>query len=173
MIGHKKRLGAAFAALATAACLGALTPTPAQAATPAPVYWTFQNTTFGGNRCLTGGKIDDRGNASAFMSTCNRSNFQQWDWRGKYNYKQLQNKATGLCLTTDNKSDNNNAVWLSKCDRVEGERFGGEHFEYDGPNHWLTPYVNPQGLLHTAKSGAVYNSYEWHSSMDTWYGSHT
>jgi hypothetical protein len=174
MIGHRKRLGATVAALATAACLGALTPTPAQAAAPDwnPVYWTFKNTDGGnGNRCLTGGKIDDRGYASAFMSTCNRSNFQQWDWRGNDSenpipYKQLQNKATGLCLTTDYKRVYGNAVWLSKCDWVDGERFN-----YDEVYHYLQPHV--LGLLHTVESGAVYNGYDGLPSENTWVGRHT
>jgi hypothetical protein len=173
-----KRAGAVVTAFVAAACFGILVPAPAEAAAQIPTYWTFSNLWVGnGNTCLTGGQILSNGTAHAFMSTCNGSNFQQWDWRGAdpgstYPALELQNKATGLCLATDHKSWDGNAVWVSSCDWSDGRRFmwmssgGGYHYlmaNLDLPNVFLTPREN----------GAVYANNTSDSATDSWIGSHS
>jgi hypothetical protein len=167
----KKRMSAASAVVALAAGFALLPPASAEAA---PVYWTFRNLRVGNDdQCLTGGKINDRGTSSVFLTTCNGSNYQQWDWRGTDtvdpSYLQLQNKATGLCLATDNKSFHNNAVWASSCDWRDGMRF---HYEASTHLNLICSLLpSPSVCLTGRESGAVY------SDVDTdiyaqWRGSH-
>ncbi|MFD5699950.1 hypothetical protein [Streptomyces lasiicapitis] len=153
----KNRLSAGAAALVVAGGLGVLQPAPAQAA-PAPNYWFFVDDTH--ERCLTGGKIDGA-TSRVFLTKCNGSNFQKWDWRGddpdQRPQEQLQNKATGLCLATDNESMENNAVWASQCEWRKGMRF-----HYDGATNTLCPALTnysvclvarPDGAVHSATQG--------------------
>ncbi|WP_157882583.1 ricin-type beta-trefoil lectin domain protein [Streptomyces silvensis] len=161
----KNRLGKGIAAVALAVGIGALQTVSAQAA-PDPTYWTFGDSTF--ERCLTGGKIDGA-TSRVFLTKCNGSNFQKWDWRGDdpdyYPHEQLQNKATGLCLATDNESMENNAVWASQCEWRKGMRF-----HYDDAGHTLCPALtNYSTCLVARPNGAVYGTsrggaYEWWGS---------
>ncbi|WP_030564584.1 RICIN domain-containing protein [Streptomyces aureocirculatus] len=169
----KNRLSTGIAALALAGGIGALQPASAHAA-PAPEYWTFKNIDIGVNQdqCLTGGKIDG-GTSSVFMSKCNGSNFQQWDWRGTDSgslpFKQLQNKATGLCLATDNKSWTHNAVWASRCDWRDGMRFN-----YDGELYYFMSALTNYNVFLTARdSGAVYSTSEDDNERTGWRGWHS
>jgi hypothetical protein len=99
--------------------VGLLQPAAAQAVAQAPVYWTFMNGTFDRGHCLTGGQKNADGTGKACMSWCNGGFQQQWDWRGSDSthphYLLLQNRATGLCLATDAKS-NANVAWTSTCE---------------------------------------------------------
>jgi hypothetical protein len=152
-------------------------PIAAQAASPEPVYWSFSNNTFYPNQCLTGGKTNSAGTASVFMATCTGSSYQKWDWRGEDptnpSFLELQNKATGLCLATDYKNEDNNAVWASTCEWRPGMRFryvfnsepnsGGELMsDFTHP-----PYGDYAELRPTA-AGAVYNGQfdnEWNGTF--------
>ncbi|QCX81707.1 Ricin-type beta-trefoil lectin domain protein [Streptomyces sp. YIM 121038] len=164
------RLSTGVAALALAGGICVLQPTSAQAA-PGPEYWTFRNIYLNGNQCLTGGKING-GKTSVFMSKCNGSNFQQWDWRGDdpggLSMKQLQNKATGLCLATDNKSWENNAVWTSRCEWRDGMRF-----HYDDDQKYIMSALTSYNVFLTAReSGAVYSTSDNDAAGHSWFGSH-
>ncbi|GAB2599711.1 hypothetical protein GCM10027168_35950 [Streptomyces capparidis] len=171
----KKRLGTLVAALSLAAGVAVMLPAPAQAA-PSPVYWTFRNLWVGmGDQCLTGGKLDG-GTSRVFMATCNGSNFQQWDWRGSdpdspIPHHQLQNKATGTCLATDNKSYNGNAVWTSTCEWRRGMRF-----HYYADSHYLCPLLtSPSPCLSAQNNGAVYGNTNLSPDIakDGWIGTHS
>ncbi|MBB5936994.1 RICIN domain-containing protein [Streptomyces zagrosensis] len=169
----KNRLGTVVAAIALAAGIGAIQPTPAQAA-PSPTYWTFRNiATELWDRCLTSGKIDGS-STKVFMSKCNGSNFQQWDWRGtdptaSQPMLQLQNKATGLCMATDNEHARNNSVWTSKCDWRKGMRF---HYN-DLSHYFYSALTNYGTCLTTSDSGAVYGNVHSAFGEDSWRGSHS
>lgn len=166
MTRTKQRVRAGVAALALAGGIGALQPAPAHAA-PEPAYWIFKDDTHA--RCLTGGKIDG-GSSQVFVSKCNGSNFQQWDWRGEdpdrtRPFKQLQNKATGLCLATDNLSLEKNAVWASRCEWRKGMRF-----HYDASTNGIySALTNYSTALESTLEGAVYGTTR--GGWMEWYGS--
>ncbi|WP_461009459.1 hypothetical protein [Streptomyces capparidis] len=105
----KKHWSTAAAVFALALGFGLAQPAAAQADAQAPVYWTFMNGTFDQGHCLTGGQKNADGTGKAYMSWCNGGFQQQWDWRGSDSthpqYLLLQNRATGLCLATDAKSN--------------------------------------------------------------------
>ncbi|MFG1811590.1 hypothetical protein [Streptomyces sp. NPDC049040] len=172
-----RRFGAVVTAFAAAVALGVLVPASAEAAAQIPTYWTFSNSMVGnGNTCLTGGNIQSNGTAHAFMATCNGSFFQQWDWRGSddstYPALELQNKATGLCLATDHKSYDGNAVWVSRCDWSDGRRF--MWMSAGGGYHYLLANLNlPNVFLTPRESGAVYANNTSDAYMDSWVGSHS
>ncbi|MEW2354310.1 ricin-type beta-trefoil lectin domain protein [Spirillospora sp. NPDC029432] len=102
----------------------ALFSSPAQAA---PVYWTFQN--LASFNCLTGGT-----SGAAWLTTCTGSTNQQWDWIGTSN-NMLKNRATGRCLTTDNKTASN-ATWTSTC----VNNAYGQVFHYTGGTLYSAAY---------------------------------
>ncbi|MFG1811591.1 hypothetical protein [Streptomyces sp. NPDC049040] len=165
---RKKRTSTAALLFAAASGLGFLAPaTAAHAAAPDPVYWSFSNNTYYPNQCLTGGKKNSQGTSSVFMATCTGSYYQKWDWRGEDptnpSFLELQNKATGLCLATDYKSDDYNAVWASTCEWRPGMRFRYV-FNDDMPNsggELMSDFTHPPygdySELRPAASGAVYN----------------
>lgn len=86
---------------------------PAQAAS----YWTAKNQRSG--TCLTAGL-----GRSVFVSKCSRSTYQQWHTTGdpQYGFYLIQNRATGLCLTTGYRYDVN-AVWQSACTKTRERRW--------------------------------------------------
>lgn len=172
----KKRLGTAIAVIAAAAGIGVLMPAPAQADAEAVTYWTFRNLwVSSGEKCLSSGVINS-GHSRVFLATCNGSNFQQWDWRGSdpgspIPFLQLQNKATGLCLATDNLSYSDNAVWTSRCEWRDGMRF-----HYDGEDGSLDTFLkHPSTQLTGRDSGAVYGfaASQVSDHRDVWIGAHS
>ncbi|QKW50015.1 RICIN domain-containing protein [Streptomyces buecherae] len=169
----KNRSSTFVAALALAGGFGAIQPAPAQAA-PSPTYWTFRNDWHEhGDRCLTSGKIDGS-STKVFMSKCNGSNFQKWDWRGtdptaSMPMLQLQNKATGLCMATDNEHARNNSVWTSRCDWRKGMRF---HYQAQS-GYFYSALTNYSTHLSVEDSGAVYGNVDGGGGSDSWRGSHS
>jgi hypothetical protein len=173
-----RRASAVVVAFAAATWMGVPLPASAETAASIPTYWTFSNLWVGnGNTCLTGGNILSNGTAHAFMSTCNGSSFQQWDWRGAepespYPSLELQNKATGLCLATDHKSYDGNAVWVSSCDWSDGRRFSWMS-NGAGYHYLMSRLQNPNVFLTPRENGAVYANNTADSAMDSWIGSHS
>lgn len=165
VVVKKFRLATVAAIGALVASAGVMFPASAQAA---PTYWQFQNARFG--TCLTAG---DSG--SAYATTCQGSNRQQWDWTGDGVglYHMLRNRETGKCLRTD-KTTNTNAVWTSDCDSGFGE-----WWYYDGgTQHLYTEIGNARsGFLRTSDvKDAVYstvlNQAGIGSSYYVWAGTH-
>ncbi|GKQ41833.1 hypothetical protein [Streptomyces sp. A012304] len=172
----KKWASSAVALTSLTAGLGIVQAPSAQAA---PVYWTFLNNSPYANQCLTGGQVNSQGTGKAYMSWCSESFSQQWDWRGSDTtapyFLQLQNRATGLCLATDAKSETN-AVWTSPCEWRPGMRFRYEYNDVDvsGPGGSLcvnlTVGANYYCLRTSPNEGAVYSSGWW---TGDWFGSHS
>ncbi|GAB2599706.1 hypothetical protein GCM10027168_35940 [Streptomyces capparidis] len=171
----KKSAAATFALLAVTAAVGIGAPTTANAAAEAPTYWRFMNSKFG-THCLTSGERSSDGTARAFMKWCDSNSWnQQWDWRGNDTtdprFHQLQNRATGLCLATDAKTDKN-SVWLSTCEWRNGMRFRYDFNTDAGTGGTLCANLiryNQYTCLTTESSGAVYNGTwdgEWEASHD-------
>ncbi|MFJ1730803.1 RICIN domain-containing protein [Streptomyces sp. NPDC088254] len=160
----RKFTGSAVALVGMAAGFGVLQPTSAQAAPQASTYWKFLNNFHHENQCLTGGRVNDNGSGRAFMSSCSDSQYQQWDWRGTDStdpkFVQLQNRATGLCLATDNISDIN-TVWTSKCEWRSGMRFRYDYRSGGGGDLCVNIKKSngDYSCLHVASTGAVYSGY--------------
>lgn len=159
----KLRLAAVGAVGALAASAGLLFPGSAQAAT---TYWQFQNARYG--TCLTAG---DTG--TAFATSCVGSYRQQWDFVGTDVYKELKNRQTDTCLTSDNKSDTN-AVWMSAC---IGSR--EQSWYYAGATGFLNDALGipSEGSLRTSTvQNAVYATDRPQAGIDpdnfVWYGTH-
>jgi hypothetical protein len=114
-IGRSRKKAGAM--LVLSAVVGAILAAPAQAD---PVYWTLRNERSGW--CLTGGEAGSGDtSARAWITRCTGGRHQQWDWVGADNDR-LQNRATGMCLMTDDKS-NRNSVWTSLCSTAQGQKW--------------------------------------------------
>ncbi|GAA5178812.1 hypothetical protein GCM10023322_06870 [Rugosimonospora acidiphila] len=159
LLRQRLRVTAALAA----AAIGALS-LPATPANAAAVYWNFRNA-YTGN-CLTAG-VNNGGTGKAYVTTCTYGASQEWDFVGGVKgEQQLKNKATGLCLDTDNKSSQN-VVWTDSCSlKSDGEYFAYSHNLYSYADTWLyTSTANP-GAVYGTRDATTQPQFVWTGSTN-------
>ncbi|RKN41170.1 hypothetical protein [Streptomyces hoynatensis] len=130
-------------------------------ASAATTYWSFDNAVRG---CLTAGT-----SGVVFETACSAQNaFQDWQWIGSAD-DHLQNLATGLCLTTDDKSDVN-AVWQGDCNASEHGQSWSFTYLGDGSRlgvlqtywgTWLRATDTPNAVYTDAGIAGNPNYYNW------------
>jgi hypothetical protein len=136
----------------------------------AETYWVYKNA-YEGN-CLTASTTTD----SVWSGSCNQSVGTYWDWGSQTwtdypsgrTYKRLVSRATGDCLTTDQKTTTN-AVWMSPCGSGSGHQF------WNGDNNYLDN-LDGYSLRTSANGDAVYSTPWGQSGIEvqrwTWNGTH-